>query len=220
MGSILFTQYWDVHHGMFDEYASFINREYNPVLASLNLRLVGGYYVVAGQGPEITAVAALDEGQNLVQALASREYRRVNSKLQRLVKNYSSKVWAPTGHIMKGPYRIQAGVWKFNHYYNLVPGAEEAHYRFAVEEAQPAMAEMGVPITGAWRMVVGAGPTLLAEFTARSLQDIVKAVDTSEFRRLVRKLKKDLITDYSSRILAPTGRIEVPYLMREMLKSF
>ena len=45
-------------------------------------------------------------------------------------------------------------------------------------------------------------------------------IDTSEFRRLVRTLKKDLITDYSSRILAPTGRIEVPYLMREMMKGF
>jgi hypothetical protein len=36
----------------------------------------------------------------------------------------------------------------------------------------------------------------------------------------VRKLKNEYATDYSSRILAPTGRIEVPYLMSEMMKKF
>jgi hypothetical protein len=36
----------------------------------------------------------------------------------------------------------------------------------------------------------------------------------------VRKLKNEMATDYASRILAPTGRIEVPYLMSEMMKKF
>ena len=82
------------------------------------------------------------------------------------------------------------------------------------------MKELGVLITGGWRLVIGSGPRILAEGTARNMVDIAKAIDTSEFRRLVRTLKKSYATDYSSRILAPTGRIEVPYLLREMMKSF
>lgn len=220
--AILFTQYWDTIPGKFDDYSTFISSEYIPKLSNLGIRLVGGYYVVVGEGPRIVAVAEVESLDSLHRNLATKEYRILSNRLLEYVWKYSSKVWAPSGRvdIQEGPYRIQTGVWKFNQYYNVLPGKDDAHYHFVKEECLPAMQELGVPITGGWRLVVGTGAKILAECTARGIVEIAKAVDSSEFRRLVRKLKDEIATDYSSRILAPTGRIEVPYLMSEMMKKF
>jgi hypothetical protein len=218
--TVLFTQYWDVIPGKFDEYSAFVMNEYNPTLERLGINLVGGFYVVVGQGPRIIAVATVDDQNYLRKILATEDYRLISTKLQCLVWQYSSKLYVSSGRVIEGPYRIQTGAWKFNQYYNVLPGMEDEHYRFVKEECIPGMKELKVPITGGWRLVVGDGPTILAECTGRNIVDIAKAIDTSEFRRLVRALKDSYATDYSSRILAPTGRIEVPYIMREMMKSF
>jgi hypothetical protein len=218
--TVLFTQYWDVIPGKFDEYSTFVTNEYNPSLGKLGLKLLGGYYVAVGEGPRIVAVATVDHQDYLRKILATNEYRLILSGLLCLVQKYSSKLWVSSGRVVEGPYRIQTGAWKFNQYYNVLPGMEDEHYHFVKEECIPGMKELQVPITGAWRLVIGQGPTILAECTARNIVDIAKAIDTSEFRRLVRTLKKNFGTDYSSRILAPTGRIEIPYFTGEMMKGF
>jgi hypothetical protein len=218
--TVLFTQYWDVIPGKFDEYSTFVTNEYNPALEKLGLKLLGGYYVAVGEGPRIVAVATVDDHDYLRKILATNEYRIILTGLLGLVQKYSSKLWVSSGRVVEGPYRIQTGAWKFNQYYNLLPGMENEHYRFVKEECIPGMKELQVPITAGWRLVIGQGPAILAECTARSMVDIAKAIDTSEFRKLVRRLKKNIGTDYSSRILAPTGRIEIPYFMGEMMKGF
>lgn len=218
--TILFTQYWDVIPGKFDEYSTFVTNEYNPTLDRLGLKLLGGFYVAVGQGPRIVAVATVEEQDYLRKILATEDYRLVSEKLLQLVWQYSSRLYVSSGRVTEGPYNIQTGAWKFNQYYNILPGKSDDHYRFVKEECIPGMKDLNVPITGAWRMVIGEGPRILAECTGRNIVDIAKCIDTSEFRRLVRALKKHYATDYSSRILAPTGRIEVPYIMREMMKSF
>jgi hypothetical protein len=218
--AILFTQYWDIMPGHFDDYSTFVMNEYIPSLQKLGIRLVGGYYVVVGEGPRIVAVAEVDNEDSLHRSLATKEYRILSNRLLQYVWKYSSKVLAPSGRIQESPYRIQTGVWKFNQYYNVLAGKEEEHYRFVKDECIPVMKTLGIPITGGWRLVVGTGAKTMSESTARGIVDIAKAIDTSEFRLLVRKLKNEYATDYSSRILAPTGRIEVPYLMSEMMKKF
>jgi len=218
--TILFTQYWDVMPGKFDEYCSFVTDEYIPALNKLGLKLLGGYYVAVGQGPRIVAVATVQEQDYLRKILATEEYRVLFEKLLQVVWKYSSRLYVSSGRVMEGPYNIQVGAWKFNQYYNILRGKEEEHYRFVKDECVPGMKELKVPITGAWRLLIGDGPRILAECTGRNIVDIAKCIDTSEFRRLVRALKKHYATDYSSRILAPTGRIEVPYIMSEMMKGF
>ena len=101
--AILFTQYWDVVPETFDEYSGFVTHEYIPTLERLKIKLVGGYYVAVGEGPRIVAVAAVEDAQNLLQALASREYRIISNRLLSLVWIYSSKVWVPTGRIAGRP---------------------------------------------------------------------------------------------------------------------
>jgi hypothetical protein len=218
--SILFTQYWDVIPGKWDEYSEFVSNDYNPALERLGIKLLGGYYVAVGEGPRIIAVATVEETDYLRKILATDEYRRILARLHLLVMKYSSKLYVSSGRVKEGPYKIQMGAWKFNQYYNILPGMEEEHYKFVKEECIPGMEKLGVPITEGWRLVIGSGPQILAECTGRKLEDIARAIDTSEFRKLVRALKKRYATDYSSRILAPTGRIEVPSLLSQMLKGF
>jgi hypothetical protein len=216
--TILFTQNWDVIPGKFDEYSDFILKEYNPAINKIGLKLLGGYYVAVGEGPRIVAVATVEEQDYLRKILATEEYRVITAKLLEIVCNYSSRLWVSSGRVQEGPYQVQLGAWKFNQYYNVVPGKQEEHYRFVKEECVPVMKELRVPITAGWRMVIGSGPQVLAECSARGVEEIAKAIDSAGFRRLVRTLKQTLATDYSSRILAPTGRIEVPSMISAMTK--
>jgi hypothetical protein len=216
----LFTQYWDVIPGKFDEYSLFITKEYVPAMERLGLKLLGGFYVAVGQGPRIIVVGTVDEQDYLRRILATEDYRIITEKLCSLVCKYASKLYVSSGRVTEGPYHIQTGAWKFNQYYNVLPGKEIDHYQFVKDECIPGMKELSVPITGAWRMVIGDGPKILAECTGRTMVDIAKCIDSDIFRKLVRKLKKNFATDYNSRILAPTGRIEIPSLIRDMMKGF
>lgn len=216
----LFTQYWDVIPGKFDEYSSFITKEYIPTLERLGLKLLGGFYVAVGEGPRIIVVGTVEEQDYLRRILAKEEYRIVMEGLFERICKYSSKLYVSSGRVTQGPYSIQTGAWKFNQYYNIIPGKETEHYRFVKDECMPGMKELGVPVTGAWRMVIGEGPRILAECTSRDMAGIGKCIDSSVFRQLVRRLKKHFATDYSSRILAPTGRIEIPSLLQNMMKGF
>jgi len=218
--TILFSQSWDVITDKFDEYSTFISNKYNPGLEALGIKLLGGYYVAVGSGPRIIAVGTPDNEEGLLKALASREHRGMSNKLMKLVNNYRSRVWLPSGRIQDEHYRIHTGTWKFVQYYNIVPGKMEDHHRFVNEECLPGMAALDIPVTGGWRLAIGSGPRFMAECTGRDIEAIAGAINTSEFRRLVRTLKKKYSVDYSSRILAPTGRIEIPFLMREMTKGF
>ena len=218
--TILFTQNWDVRPGEFDEYSDFVTNEYNPGLENLGLKLLGGYYVAVGEGPRISAVATIENQADLMSILASSDYRVLANKLSQVVCKYCNRVWVSSGRLRDEPYRIQTGAWKFNQYYNVIPGQEDAHYRFVKEECIPGMKALGVPITAGWRLAIGSGPRTLAECTGRNIEQIARAINTSEFRHMVRPLKKHYSTDYSSRILAPTGRIEIPFIMNEMMKGF
>jgi len=218
--TILFAQSWDVITDKFDDYSTFVSNEYNPTLEKLGLKLLGGYYVAVGEGPRIIAVATVKKEEDLMEALTNSQYRIISNKLSQVVFKYSSRVWISSGRVMEEPYRIQTGAWKFNQYYNVIPERGDAHYQFVKEECIPGMKALGAPITGGWRLAIGSGPRTLAESTGRNIESIAKAINTSEFRGMVRTLKKKYATDYSSKILSPTGRIEIPFFMKEMMKGF
>jgi hypothetical protein len=117
-------------------------------------------------------------------------------------------------------YRIQLGVWKFNQYFNIIPGREKEYAEFVLKDHLPTIEKLGIKMTGGWRVVVGSGPYIVAEGTAASIVEIAKAIETPEFSRITKILTSNYVTDYSSRILAPTGRIELPFIMGEMMKGF
>lgn len=217
--AVLFSQHWDVASGKQNEYSDFVMTHYNPALERIGIHLVGGYYVAVGMGPRIIAVGVTQNLHDLEKALATEEYQEITSRLMAFVTHYHSKILVPTGRVQMDGYKIQTGIWKFNQYWNIVPGMEEEYVKFVKEDHLPTMEKLGVKVTAGWRVIVGSGPYIVSEGSAPGIVDIAKAIDTADFRRMVRKLKTTYVTDYHSRILAPTGRIDIPYFMQEMMKG-
>ncbi|HMB30922.1 MAG TPA: hypothetical protein VKN82_03775 [Desulfohalobiaceae bacterium] len=219
--NVLFTQSWDPIPGKHDEYSNFISLYYNPTLERLGLHLVGGYYVVVGEGPRIIAVATVKDMQILQQTLLSQEYQDINNKLLQYVWKYTNKILVPYDpEFNPETYQVQIGVWRFNIYYNVLRSVQDQHHQFLKEEFIPEMERLKLPVTSVWRMTVGSGPRMLLECTGKNFVNIAKAIDTVEYRKIIRTIREKHVTDYSSRILAPTGKIEVPYLTDSMLKKF
>ncbi len=215
---VLLTQYWDVMPGKMDAYSNFVMTYYNDALEKIGIKLVGGYYVTVGMGPRIIAVGVAQTLADLEEALASAAFEDATDRLKQFVTAYHSKIMVPTGRVAMDGYRVQTSLWKFNQYWNIAPQMDKAAYgEFVAAELLPAMAKIGLKLTAGWRVVVGSGPAILAESSAANLVDIARAIDTDDFRRLMVRLKGTYVTDYHSRILAPTGRIDLPYLMREMM---
>ena len=218
--AVLFNQHWDVAPGKQQAYSDFVMTYYNPTLNGIGIKLVGGYYVTVGMGPRIIAVGLTESLPELEQAMASKEFEEVTSRLMELVTHYHSKILVPTGRVEMDGYKVQTGVWKFHQHWNLIPGVEKDYTEFVKSEHLPTLEKLGMPVTAAWRVVVGSGPYILSECSAANIVDIARAIDTDAFRRVTLKLRNSFVTDYHSRILAPTGRIDLPYFMQAMLESF
>lgn len=218
--AVLFNQHWDIAPGKQEAYSDFLMSYYNPTLEKIGIKLVGGYYVTVGMGPRIIAVGLAQNLNELEEALASADYEEVTNRLMEFVTHYHSKILIPTGRVKMDGYKVQTGLWKFNQYWNLLPGMEQQYTEFVTGDYIPTLEKLGLIVTAGWRVVVGSGPYILAESSAANLVDIARAIDTDEFRRVIRKLKSMYVTDYHSRILAPTGRIDLPYFMKEMMAHF
>ena len=218
--AVLFNQHWDLAPERQQAYSDFVMTHYNPTLERIGIKLVGGYYVTVGMGPRIIAAGYTQSLSDLEKAIASAEFEELTSRLMEHVTHYHSKILVPTGRVPMDGYQVQTGVWKYNQYWNLRPGVERDYTAFVQHELVPTMASIGVPLTAGWRVVVGSGPYIVAECSAPSVVDIAKGIDTDAFRRVTFKLRNHYVTDYHSRILAPTGRIDLPHFMQAMLKGF
>lgn len=87
--------------------------------------------------------------------LSTEDYRLIRAKLLQVIQNYSGRLRVSSGRVTPGPYKIQMGAWKFNQYYNVVPGKEEDRYKFVKQECISGMEELNVPIAGARGLVIG-----------------------------------------------------------------
>lgn len=218
--AVLFNQHWDIAPGKQTEYSDFVMTYYNPTLDKIGVKLVGGYYVTVGMGPRIIAVGLAQSLSDLEGALASAEFAEITNRLMEFVTHYHSKILIPTGRVEMDGYKVQTGLWKFNQYWNLIPGVEKQYTELVTRDLVPTLGKLGVTVTAGWRVVVGSGPYILAECSAANLVEIARAIDSDEFRRVMLKLKSTYVTDYHSRILAPTGRIDLPFFMKEMMAHF
>jgi hypothetical protein len=189
-------------------------------MKKIGINPVGGYHVVVGEGPGVISVGTVDSLQKLQKAMETEDYEKVTAQVQGFVANYCSRILKPTGRVKTEKYAIQLRVWKFNQYFNIIPGKEKEYTEFIKKDHLPTMEKLGVKMTGGWQVVVGPGPYIVAEGTATNIIDIAKALDSDEYKRITKILTSKYVTDYSSRILAPTGRIELPYFLEKMMKGF
>ena len=219
--AVLFNQHWDVATDQMQPYSEdFVMGTYNPTLARLGLELVGGYYVTVGMGPRIILCARTQTMSMLETAIASAEFEAVTRQLMQYVTGYHSKILVPTHRVAMEHYEVQSGMCKYTQYWNVVPGREREYIEFMEREFVPGMEAAGAPLAGGWRVVVGSGPQILTESATPTIVDIARALESEPFRQVIRTLKTTYVTDYHSRILHPTGRVELPLFLKEMLGSF
>jgi len=78
------------------------------------------------------------------------------------------------GRVRTDKYTIQLRVWKFNQYFNIIPGKEKEYSEFIGKGSSPDHGKLGIKMTGGWQIVIGPGPYIVAEGTAASIVDIAK----------------------------------------------
>jgi hypothetical protein len=212
--AILFVQHWDVVKNKDKKYEEFVMKTHIPTMEKMGLRVVGGFYVVVGAGPRIAASSTADDLQGFQNILTSKEYTRLLEELFPLVRNYSSKLYVSHGPIEVKRYEIQFNTWKFNQYFDIIPEMLEEYRKFVQDEFIPKMEQIGISIKNTWKVIIGSGPFILFEGSSPGMQDIARAIDSDQYRALMKRLKSKYIMNYQSRILAPTRRVELPYFIK------
>jgi hypothetical protein len=216
----LFVQSWDLVRGKEVEYTDFVIRRYMPAVKKLGLNVTGGFHVVVGAGPNISAVIAADDFRSLQKALDTDEFLKITGEFQQFFVNYSNRILRSTGRTELASYSIELGTWRLNQHYTLIPGLEEGYGRFLKDEYFPGLLAQGIRVKAEWQGLVGSGPyRILLEGVAQSIQDIAGALMSDEFGRLKGILLSNYVRQYSSRILAPTGRVETAIILREMTQA-
>jgi hypothetical protein len=216
----LFVQSWDIVRGRETEYTDFVLRKYLPEMQRIGLNVLGGFHVVAGAGPNISAVTVSNDLKNLARALDTDDFPRITALFQRFIVNYNSRLLKHTGRVAEAPYSIEQGTSRLNQHFTLIPDVEKAYADFLEKEYVPTLLDQGINIKAEWQGLIGAGPNrILLEGVAKNMGDIALALTSEGFARVKNILTATYARHYSSRILAPTGRVEAAFILREMTKA-
>jgi hypothetical protein len=208
--NVLYTQQWDVERDKETEYLTFIAEKYNPQITSLGLQIVGGYYVEIGTGPSTVAVFSAENINQINEIVVSEEYRKITNELNFYINNRCAALGYSTDRVSKKAYSIQEGVWKLNHYYNVKPNKKEDYKKILVQVNKVIEKLDFVELTQEWHMLYGGRADYLLEMTFKDPIDVARLLNNQPFRELEKLTKKELITDYSNRLLRSTERFEKP----------
>jgi hypothetical protein len=215
----LFVQSWEIRKGKGPEYTDFVLRRHLPLMKELGLNMIGGFHVIVGSGPRISAVALAEDFLDLQKAIWSEKFAAITEELGNYAQNYSNRVLKSTDRVPVKDYAIDTGTWRFNQYYKVFRGSEKEYSDFLVSDYIPKLSDLGLKVRAEWRVVLGSGPRILLETVAQNITDIANAFDSEEFRKLRRTMLINYVDNYSSRILAPTGRVEVAFILGGMTKA-
>jgi len=208
---LLFNQEWDILPDKEDEYSAFIARKFIPKCNEMGLLSVGGYYVEAGVGPRIISVKKVSSLEDLSRIMATTEFKHLSLELREYVYGLRSKILQPTGRTRDVPYEIQKGVWKYNQYYDVMPGKRKQYAEFIVNKYVPMLESIDyLEVTGGWNVLIGGTSEIIGELTFKDPVDIGCLLDNGGYRELTHVLRRDYVTNYTSRILRTTERFEEP----------
>lgn len=97
---------------------------------------------------------------------------------------------------------------KFIQYCDVLPGKMEEFRKFAAKSYLPGLNETGLlKLVGVWSVAAGEGPYCIMEGVAESVKAINQLLALDEFKKL-NHLMHFLTTNYATKILAPTGKVE------------
>ncbi|MFH0727401.1 MAG: hypothetical protein V2B19_13815 [Pseudomonadota bacterium] len=205
--AILYTQAFDIISGQEAAYENFI-ADYIPRSNKLGLQSVGGFYVVCGFGPRIIHICRAESIDDLCRILSTKEFRDLLLDIKRYVVNFRSKILEPTGRVKHQEYELRKGIWKFNQYYDLIPGKKKDYADFIINEYLPVIEKIDyVEVTGGWNVLIGGVSEIIGEFTFKSPVDIARILENPDFQRITDVLRT-YVVNYVSRIMRVTERFE------------
>ncbi len=208
---VLLTLEWDIPPEKEDDYSVFVARTFIPKCNEMGLLSVGGYYVEVGQGPRIVSVKRVESLEELARIMSSHAYRELVRELKEYVAGFRSKILRPTGRTRDVPYQIQKGVWKYNQYYDVLPGKRAAYAEFVTNEYVPMLEGIEyLEVTGGWNVLIGGISEIIGELTFKDPADIGFLLENASYRELTHILRRDYVTNYSSRIMKTTERFDEP----------
>ena len=206
---ILFTQEWDLVPETEEQYSVFVARTFIPKCNEMGLLSVGGFYVEVGFGPRIISVKRVESLDDLFRIMSSSAFRDLVRELKQYVLGYRSKILQPTGRTKEVPYEIQRGVWKYNQYYDVLPGKRAQYAEFVISEYLPMLEGIEyVEVTGGWNVLIGGVSEIVGELTFKDPMDIGALLENASYRELTHILRRDYVTNYASRILKTTERFD------------
>ena len=133
--------------------------------------------------------------------------------LSPLIRNYASRLYCLYGTADARRYEIQVGVWKFNQYFNIL----RAWKRATGASGQRVCPQDGKAGDKGDERVEGGDRLRSVHPCGRDEPDDRGDRESGCHRRVPGPYtdpKSKYVTDYQSRILAPTRRVEMPYLIR------
>lgn len=198
--AVKFLEYWDIDPEKKREYKNFILKEHIPTLNNLGITIVAAWNVLIGAFPQIISEGVAEDLNQVQMALTSETYKNLNNRLLTFVTNYKSKVQVPTGRLEHLPREIEKGTVKFNQYWDIIPGKEKEYEAFIHDTCVPKMNELGIKIAGEWSVLIGESPHVILEGRAKSLDILMKALQSDDYRQLKAKLM-DMVNHCNSRVL-------------------
>ena len=209
--AILLAQEWDIIRGKEDEYEAFVSEQFIPRTNAMGLESVGGFYVEVGFGPRIISMKSAKDPDSLFKAFFSDEFKQVVTELSEFISNRRNRVLLSTGRVSENGYKIQKGVWKYNQYYDKLPGKRKEYKDFIIKEYLPAMKEIDyLEVTNGWNVVFGGICNIIGELTLKSPVDVGRLLDDPVFREVTEKLRRKYVVNYQTRVLRTTERFEQP----------
>ncbi|MBU0513851.1 MAG: hypothetical protein KJ621_03675 [Proteobacteria bacterium] len=204
--AVKLIQYWNPIHDRQARFDRFLTDEYVPRISDAGLmRIVGTWHVASGEGPYFIAEGVAESVQEIEALITRPDYLDLKARLLALVRDYHSKLLAPTGRVTARPVEIERG-YKFNQHFNIDSAQYYEFDRFLDREYLPAVEQMGLAMVGDWRVRVGATPHVVSECRAEALETIGLVLENAAFRRLTLSLL-DLVSDYGCKILVPSGHV-------------
>jgi len=199
--SVKFNQYWGIVYAKTDDYAQFLLKDYIPGLNELGIHTVAGWLILVGGYSEIMLEGVSSDLSLIEKAITTPKFRDLNDQLLNYVKDYKTKILAPTGRKDTYSIDIKENTVKLNQMWNVVSGLKEEYSRFVEQEFYPCMESLNIHVAGEGEVLIGDGPRIICEGRATEVSTLISNLQTKEFRKAKQRIRK-YIENYQSRILS------------------
>ena len=91
---------------------------------------------------------------------------------------------------------------------DVIPGKELEYFEFVGRELVPGMQRLGIQPTEAWLTTYGERPQILTGGVTESIEDMRKALSTSDWSSLRTRLL-DYVTNFDSKVVLASGGFQM-----------